>query len=98
MSNNLKHIRKTLNVNDNSLDEVITIYEEFKKTLPENAVNIKTCFETEGDYDSTSTVLEITYYIPKTEEDIDNEKRAAVVYQERQRTLYLDLKKKFENG
>jgi hypothetical protein len=101
MSNQLKVVTKTISVSYDSIEEVVKSFEAYKTTIPANASNITTRFEVEQEAYSDSymlPVLEVSYYVPKTEEDIKEEERRKRNLETQERARYLELKKKFENG
>lgn len=99
MSNNLKAVRKVISVSYDSLESVNKAYVEYVKTIPSDATNITSVFEAQQeDYsDYYRPVLEISYYVPKTEEDIRAEYLRKRNLETQERAHYLELKKKFGN-
>jgi hypothetical protein len=66
--------------------------------VPKNATNVHIGIETEPDYDGDQAVLTLSYYIPKTKQDIAKEKEEAERSKELRKKQYESLRKEFEGG
>ncbi len=69
-----KVVSKEVDVKYLSFETVKTEVEAALASLPKDAINISTEFDTYEEYEVNKIVLTITYSIPKTEEDFAKEK------------------------
>jgi hypothetical protein len=94
---NLKICRKDFSIFFDSFEEVSRRYAEELGKLPKEATNITSSFEIEEEYGSTRPVLEISYYMPKTEAELMLEARQAELDRARKLEIYLKLKSEFKD-